>query len=103
MTTEDDDDKKVVKDGERITVPMYMMDRIQKSVVGTTLRHAPGFVSLSDKDAEAKRAIYDAADKKLGERWRGGEAASAKPQTTQDAAYASYNRRISEAWRGVGP
>ena len=75
MTKTKDDDK-ILKDGERVRVPLTMMDSVQKSVYADALSHhaslyKPGYRFVTD--SEAKQRIDDAHAayrEELSNRWR---------------------------------
>jgi hypothetical protein len=74
----DDDDDLILRDGERLRVPMVMMDSWQREMVdrfarlhdgaGNAVGRRPGFVV----DAAAGRdlSFYDQYDAEVGEAWR---------------------------------
>jgi hypothetical protein len=109
VNSKDDDDDKVVKDGYSLRVPVYLMDATQKAIAGGDDKsvildhHRPGF-RLSDADQQRRRELYDRRDAELSDAWK---APLSDPAAVKEAApikvvdYASYDRRISEAWRSA--
>jgi hypothetical protein len=112
---EDNDDRrrKMARDGERITVPLLMMDaaataridRIIKDAQTPNLLQRPGFVQLSDADRSNRDKIYGDHEKKLTERWK-NQTPQLNPKdavkSTGDArlnAYSYYEERLTNAWK----
>lgn len=122
-TQDEDDKKKILKDGEVLRVPMFLMDgqsalddvqqalaaRQQKSV-----GQGRGFLFATDAEQAAVADARAERDRRLVSAWKGSNAADAAstaknpstaPQTAtaamaaRDAAYASRLKRQAEAWR----
>ena len=110
---EDDEDDKVVKDGQRVTVSMFAMDHLQRQVAARTVTpsladHRPHAAVLSDADRASKVAAHKARDEALANRWRNPppvlpavtDKAPAQAVTAyQAAAYSAYDAKLSERWR----
>jgi hypothetical protein len=111
----DDDD--VVRDGERVRVPLTMMDQQQiadlKQRYGKTSKlydgfgnpagHRPGFVFGDTTPADELRVAdaYEAYCERTSNAWKQPTQEPAQPQH-RDAASdprEAYMRRLSEAWR----
>lgn len=114
--TEDDDD--IVQDGQRVSVPLMLMDSVQQAIAATgagTARNKPGFVAADSANVEARQALYDAADRKLSEAWKNpaplpassvdDHKPAAKPPaaaaTDLAALYDTADKRLCERWRGA--
>ena len=110
MTKHDDeDDKKVLKDSERLRVPMFAMDS-QKA-----LSHKPGYrvgqqLLTDSATRETLADAYEEYENQLVNAWRNAapgpvveDADPVDPIITADAreqAYAEYDRRTANAWKG---
>jgi hypothetical protein len=106
--------QRTLKDGQRVTVPMVMMDALQRSIAGMIrdafgqpAGHRNGYCFSQDKDIEQRRAAardeYDAA---VTSAWQNPRPASAvtpaAPTSTNDAvadAYAAYDHALTNRWR----
>lgn len=124
QTYDDDDDVRVVRDGERIRVPLQMMDSVQRSIFDTfgpwryddaadplaLHQSGPRFVDAAQQEVRDK--AYDEYVEGLTTAWQKppiGSAAAApawpSPRSdrhTVDAceqAYAEYVARLCDAWR----
>ena len=69
------EDDEVVRDGQRVVVPMFMMDSLQRSVAAASAAppqafHKPTAVSISDADRANRASMYQGYDAKIGDRWR---------------------------------
>jgi len=103
-------DADIVPDGGSVTVPMHMMRDAQPRAV--TL-HRPGFVQLTDQDAQKRAEMYERQDAALERRWRDAPplpadiAPAARPlqslprTTDREAMYDAADKRLSNRWRGV--
>jgi hypothetical protein len=112
---DEDERKRVLKDGERLRVALIAMDATQKAVVaadGDPLSlHKPGYRFATD------RAVQDARDQAYDEMVKAAESAckseaqriadterAAEPPLCKDAredAYQRYKNRMANAWRGA--
>ena len=93
---EDEPDDRVVRDGERISVPLMLMDTIQREVADTS--------PLSEEDARI--AAYEEYVQYISNRWRHPEVRPRTPKATivrtGDAsrdAYLEYRASLQDAWR----
>jgi len=86
------EDDEVLRDGERVTVPMTIMDS----------------KALADARADADRA-YDEMCARVSRAWKGPQRiaadteCAAEPPLSEDArenAYLQYKKRLANAWRG---
>ena len=107
------DDDYVLADGEAIMVPLrsWMRWRHDPRRQRPSRRARPGFLFATMKRRSGRRDAYREYAGDSGERWRQGPGQrssptrSAPPQTFDSpeaavaAAYAQYNRDISERWR----
>ena len=118
---DDDEDDAVVKDGQRITVRMELMDSQQREVAARTVAssladHRPHAAVLSDAVLAHKVAAHKARDEALANRWRNppplslpavtdAKATDAKPATVQTvdhaAIYTAYDAKVAERWRAA--
>lgn len=104
ITTPEDKDKKIVRDGEVVRVPLTLMDGVQRSVVAARLHdgmgreagHRPGFVFANGQNDEVSRAARATYVKLLGDAWRGATPAGS---SRADDAYADYVADLGDAWR----
>lgn len=113
---EDDRKKKIAKDGEKITVPLALMDgaptelhricnRALHDANLSPVMHRPGFVQLSDAEKTSRERLYRDHDEKLTERWKNPTQAADHSSAVQAVgerrpnAYQRYQERISNAWR----
>ena len=109
-TRTDDENDEVLRDGEHIVIRMRMMDSVQRAVVGDAVLtdgvgHRPGSLPMTDSERERRTLLYRDHDEKLGERWRTPQPTASTTDarhSTGDArldAYASYQERVTDAWR----
>jgi hypothetical protein len=77
MRRHDDDDDYVVRDQERVRVPLHLMDSTQRAVAGLDLidrdlrDHQPGFRAADTTDArQAARDARDQYVRRLSDSWR---------------------------------
>jgi hypothetical protein len=75
----DDDDDPVLRDGERMRVPMTMMDSWQRARLhdghGNPVGHRPGFVvsdGVTSEERQRIRDAYDAYEGELTTAWKRG-------------------------------
>jgi hypothetical protein len=117
---EDVDERGVLRDGKTVSVPLHLMDAVQRAVAlsaarvtdafGAPAGHRPGYAFA----AGARTASEDARvarDQKLQDAWRGARstrlssmppvrlAPTADRRMTADEAREERDRRLSEAWR----
>jgi hypothetical protein len=90
-----EDDDKILKDGERMTVHMFAMDGVATRKLGAG--HRPGGLPVTDADRQRRRALHDAADSKLSERWK---RPSIKSESKPPVTMADRDQRLSQRWRG---
>ena len=69
---EDERDERVVRDGERINVPLFLMDGVQREVADTS--------PLSEEDQRI--AAYDEYCHYISNAWRGPEVRPPTPKAT---------------------
>jgi len=109
---EDDDD--IVKDGERVRVPMFAMDSVQRSVARSSVRvtdgsgkgglnlHRPGF-RIAANDARKTTTVRDPRGR-LKETWETEEeeedGRTSDAMRARDAAYRDYENRLVNAYKG---
>lgn len=112
---DDDEDDKIVKDGQRLVVSMSLMDGMQRVVathpiVSGEPLHRPGAVSISDTDRAQRAAVYNGYNKTLADRWKnpppvlpGVTDAKPAPTAARDhaAMYDRYDAKVSERWRAA--
>ncbi|MGE0750814.1 MAG: hypothetical protein AB7K64_09530 [Variibacter sp.] len=116
---EDLDERGVLRDGARVTVPMHLMDGMQRSpsrtarmtdAFGAAAGHRPGYV-FADGARTASEDARAGRDQKLQDAWRGPRPLRLSPTTpvrvtpaapramTVDEAREERDRRLSNAWR----
>jgi hypothetical protein len=99
------DRDKILSDGERLTVRMHMMDNLQIGVAGTAVAaqaHKPGSLPLSDEDIKRRSSSQESYETAISHRWRDPQPAgaeSSEPRQNHIDAYASYEMRLTSAWR----
>src|SRR5262245_49607671 len=107
----DEDDDDIVQDGQRLRVPLTMMDSVQRAVTlagtparvvdgqgGTSGLHRPG-VRIAVGDARKTTVVRDPRGR-LKETWE-TEEEDADAAMSRDQAYADYERTLVDAWRGA--
>ena len=100
-----DNDTNVLRDGERLTVRMHMMDKVQIGVAGTAVDaqgHKPRSLPLSDEDIKRRSSSQESYESAISHRWRDPQPAgaeSSEPRQHQLDVYASYEKRLTSAWR----
>lgn len=117
---EDVDERGVLRDGKTVSVPLHLMDSVQRAVAGQTARvvdafgapagHRPGYAFVAGARTASEEARV-ACDQKLQDAWRGPQptrlcpmppvrlAPAADRRMTADEAREEHDRRLSEAWR----
>jgi hypothetical protein len=127
---DDDDADEMVRDGERVRCPMYLMDSMQRRIAFDAASHQPGYRSVDSATVrDARRMARDAREemiRRLTDAWRtpvrdaaepdaserllrrhlGNERPDEKPdddaQARRDRQWAEYCDRVSNAWRSPG-
>jgi hypothetical protein len=112
---EDDEEGRILKDGERLRVPMLLMDSLQRDIANNTrpaILHRPGPLPITDAHARQKRC--EARDARLADAWRTGTpdaanegganegGAAPRPNNGPDApttARIARDARLEQAWR----
>jgi hypothetical protein len=103
MTILDEDN--LVKDGGSIRVPLFTMDAVQRVVAArkpSASGHKPGSLPVTDAERTTRAALYDAADKRLSDRWKNPPpvvTTKAQPTTDLAQAYARRDKALSDRWR----
>ena len=110
-TRSDDEDDRVLRDGERLTVRMHLMDGVQRAVTESAVRtdavgHRPGSLPMTDAERERRasalprprretqRAVEDSAAD--GQRDSRNGTRRATPDWTHTAR---YQQQVTDAWR----
>ena len=78
MTTQLKDDDRFIQDGERLRVPMLLMDELQRSVLSSRLHDGlgnaagfkPGYVFVVANDQSPGHAARETYVKLIGDEWR---------------------------------
>lgn len=126
---EDQDD--VIKDGQMLRVPIFMMDSQQRMIAegveqllksgtlsdeqraafvelpSSRVLHAPGSLPMSDADRASREELYLRRDKRLTDAWKNApplDPAQAKIAITPPASTDIYERRdarLRDAWRSA--
>jgi hypothetical protein len=102
----------IMPDGGRVFVRMTMMDAASPNIteaartaLADTARHAPGSLSITDADRDAKEKLLDARDKRVADAWRNPPDPEIKdaaaPTADLDALHAQRNRRLEDSWKGA--
>jgi hypothetical protein len=112
----DDDNIRIVKDGEKVTVRMIFMDSVQTRIANnddtTSVLHKPGFLPVKAAAAnDAREKLYETRDAKLADAWRNPPPLLDQQQQVQkptvpatdadarEVRYAARDRRVEQAWR----
>lgn len=105
-----EDENSVIKDGQTLRVPMFMMDSLSRVIsddIPSTAGHKPGSLALSDADRASREKLYEARDKRLTDAWKAPpslDPAQAKvaivPAASADR-YAARDARLENAWRSA--
>src|SRR4051812_34161550 len=88
------EEKRIIRDGERIRVPLMLMDELQRSVqasrlhdgMGNAAGFKPGFVFMTGLDEVPRREAHDRYQRLLGDGWKNDSAdlqQEALPTATQ--------------------
>ena len=105
-----EDDKDVLKDGQSMRVPMFMMDSLSRVVVAdtaSTVGHKPGSLPITDADRASREEIYARRDQKMTDAWKNPSpldpSQSKKAITPAPSAdrYAARDARLEAAWRSA--
>ena len=99
LKTEEDEEDRVLKDGQVLRVPLSFMDSAQREVAAASTAvlmndHRPHFGRLTAADAQRRDDMYRDADQRLSRRWRGSAEAAASINVHQ-----TYDEQISNRWR----
>lgn len=101
------DDDRVLKDGQTITVRMHMMDGFQRLVSGDTASnagHKPGALPVSLADHNSRTERYERRDQRVSDAWRTApplDPAQTVKTITPAASADVYERRdakLRDAW-----
>jgi hypothetical protein len=106
-------DDEPLRDGERVRVPMIMMDSNRMTAIDygddPLARHKPGFRRAADQAMrDAGHRAYDGRVKRMSDAWKSVERREADVEIAAEAplcedacedAYQRYKRRKENAWR----
>jgi hypothetical protein len=107
------DDDEIVRDGQKVVVPLHLMDEQQRFVASMQAApvalHRPGQAVQSDADKQRRGALYDAYDQRVGSAWKNPKCvidAVVKSDPVSSTAaggdlYTVYDKRLSERWKGA--
>ena len=113
--TDDDEDERTLRDGERLRVPLHLMDSLQRDIAqhfgrvhdgygneGLSLQR-PGFRVLDRlSNDECERAYQDVADA-MTTAWKSNDKPKpVRQHATEDARQSEYDRysaELRDAWR----
>jgi hypothetical protein len=109
-----DDDDQILKDGQTLRVPQFMMDststldKLQQVIMAAqraaSTLHAPGSLATTDADRERRAELYQKRDKRLVDAWRNPppleptQAKTAIVSKTSAERYAARDARLESAW-----
>lgn len=105
-----EDDKDVLKDGQSMRVPLFLMDSLSRVVVtdtAPTVGHKPGSLAITDADRASRDELYQRRDKRLTDAWKNPpplEPSQAKTAVVPAASadrYAARDARLENAWRSA--
>lgn len=105
-----EDHDRVLKDGESIRIPMFMMDSLSRVVGGDTpsvAGHRPGSLPMTDAERISREELYAQRDKRISDAWRDPpalEPSQAKTAIVPAASADIYERRdarLRDAWRSA--
>ena len=98
----DDDAHRILADGERMRVPMFAMDSVQRSVAqhfhdghGNRPGHRPGF-AMSDANDDARQRAYDEYRRDIENAWRSSGAEGTPDELQRDALPARDDMALDE-------
>jgi hypothetical protein len=100
---DDEDDGRILQDGQALRVSLRMMDSLQRSVAGLPALHQPGFASdaqpVFDEDAEtARQEAYAAYDAEAGSAWMRDEDRVVE-RDSEGRVVSTYSRRRRKSTR----
>jgi hypothetical protein len=105
-----EDEDRVLKDGQTLRTPMFMMDSLQRLVSGdtpSTAGYRPGSLAMTDADRNSREKLYEARDKRLIDAWKNAppldpaQAKTAIVPATSAERYAARDTRLENAWRSA--
>jgi hypothetical protein len=111
MRTRHEDADYVVRDGESVRVPVFLMDAVQRRVAAFDARdHQPHYAELTDEVRKLRSATRTEYLAGLQDAWRSPArraprkiaAADADPMRRRTEARDAYVERTCEAWRTAG-
>ena len=102
-------DGEVLQDGDRLIVPINLMDRASLALhdgMGGESGHKPGYVFRSGRAEHISDAVLASAHGEYQERLTGAWRDTAAEQTTTISiadgdVYVAYERRLVNAWRSA--
>ena len=118
----DEDDDKVLRDGQVSSFPLMLMDSLQREVAASAFaasavvfdaaNHRPHYAPITDAERQKRRTLIDEADKALSDRWKHPPSLHAEvtkpvkvtqpsPTTDMAALYADRDKKLSERWKGA--
>lgn len=125
-TQDEDDKKKILKDGEVLRIPMFLMDgrdsldEVQRAIGASqtkqTVSNGRGFLFASDAEQAAVADARAERDRRLVSAWKGSDAANpaliqktardaattpSQAMAARDAAFAARLERQANAWKGA--
>ena len=107
----EESDDTILKDGECLRTSIHLMDSMQRAVAGSPsindfVGHRPGYAPINDQDRQRRRDMQAGYNAIVGDRWKSpavtesrDSASSSLQLTKRSQASASYNERITNAWR----
>ena len=121
---DDDDDHRLLRDGEFLRVPMMMRDAAHRDELDSyrfglndgAAMHRPGYRhDFVDTNRDTKEQAYRDAERDLTSAWRSNDAEPSDEQKGNDReiplgqitgdtrkdAYLSYQEDLSDSWRGA--
>jgi hypothetical protein len=98
---------KIVRDGERVRVPLWLMDSLQRSVrahavqdgFGKPAGQRPGFVYVAGLDNAPCRDAYEGYEQFLSDAWKADNAGATGNENPPANAYSAYVDQLGDAWR----
>jgi hypothetical protein len=113
LRDDEEEDERVIRDRQRMRVPLQLMDGRGNPLPLPSVLHRPGPVAVAD--AANNRRVYTEYDTRVANAWRGADpprvedrapapppAASPPAQRVADH-YARYDARVQQAWRSPPP
>ena len=111
---DDDDDRRVLKDGEKLVVNMMMMDSVQRAVAAAfdgsvfdASRHRPGWRTGDAVQQEARDKAYDEMVERTSNAWKSPQRIERDREAACDAARIDVitagdaQRKRDEAWHAM--